>query len=82
MTPRSSNGVSTDFGDGGAGDVRCMACQSDMADGPGKAHRDVAHTYDKAGSYTATFTLRSGLSCGPANPNDSTATVRIPVTVE
>jgi hypothetical protein len=73
--------VKATYGDGGDGDVSCLACQTTLADGGGKASRKRTHTYNTAGSFTAEFVLKSGLSCGPANPADSTATVRIPITV-
>lgn len=76
-----ADGVSVVYGDNGDGDVSCLACQTTMSDGPGKASRSLSHTYNAAGTFTAEITLKSGLSCGPANPNDSVATVRIPITV-
>lgn len=69
------------YGDDGPGEVRCMACASSVAEGPGKLGTDRAHTYAKPGSYTAVFTVRSGAFCGEANPHDSTAEIKVPVII-
>lgn len=76
-----ANGVTASYGDNAEGEARCLACQSEMPAGSGKTTRSLEHKYEKAGNYTAVFTIKSGLSCGPADPRDSVATVRIPVTV-
>jgi hypothetical protein len=39
------------------------------------------HTYSKAGEYRPVFTIKSGPSCGSADPRDSSATVTLKVTV-
>lgn len=75
------DGVEANYGDDSGGDVRCEACSTDVPAGPGKLGVDKTHTYEKAGTYTATFTIKSGADCGPSDPKDSTgkATLKIRV---
>lgn len=75
-----TDGVSDEYGDGGPGGVKCMACATSVAEGPGKVERKREHTYAKAGTYTATFTITSGATCEKA-PADSTATLSLEVKV-
>ncbi len=83
------DGVSVDYGDKGDGEVRCLACAADLpeqddgdaATSGGHVLRVREHTYDKPGTYTATFTLKSGTDCGTPDPHDSTATISVPVVV-
>ncbi len=76
------DGVTVDYGDpDAAGEVACMACSENVADGPGKMSRERKHTYAKAGDFKAVFTIKSGPSCGATDARDSTATVTIPIKV-
>lgn len=75
------DGVNVEYGDDGEGDVRCLACSTTVADGPGKISRSRKHTYSKAGTYTTTFTIKSGSECGDPHPNDSTVTLSLKVPV-
>jgi hypothetical protein len=76
------DGVTPEYGDGSeASEVRCLACSTSVADGPGKIQRERKHTYAKAATYTAKFTIKSGSECGEASPNDSTVTLSLPVRV-
>lgn len=75
------DGVTAAYGDDSGGDVRCEACSTDVAEGPGKTSVERAHTYEKPGTYTATFTVKSGADCGQSHPNDSTATVSLTIKV-
>lgn len=75
------DGVTAEYGDDGEGDVRCLACSTAVADGPGKVSRFRSHTYAKPGAYTAKFTIKSGSECGEPHPNDSTVTLALKVVV-
>jgi hypothetical protein len=75
------DGVSPEYGDNDGGEATCMACDTGVADGPGKIQRERQHTYAKAGTYTAKFTIKSGSQCAGAHPNDSTVTLSLPVRV-
>ncbi|MDP1792910.1 MAG: hypothetical protein Q8K63_02130, partial [Acidimicrobiales bacterium] len=66
--------------DDAGGDVRCEACSLDVPPGPGKLSLERAHIYEKAGTYTATFTIRSGADCA-ADPKDSEAKVSLTIRV-
>jgi hypothetical protein len=40
-----------------------------------------SHTYEKPGTYTAIFTIRSGADCGQSDPKDSSAKVSLTIKV-
>jgi hypothetical protein len=75
------DGVTPEYGDDSGGDVRCLACSTSVAEGPGKISRSRDHTYAKAGKYAAKFTIKSGSECGPADPRDSTAVLTLGIAV-
>ena len=75
------DGVTADYGDGAVGDVRCEACSTDVPEGPGKLGVERTHTYDKPGTYTATFTIRSGADCGQSDPRDSSGKAQLTIKV-
>ncbi len=75
------DGVEVAYGDNGAGDIRCEACATDVAPGAGKLGVERVHVYEKPGTYTAKFTLKSGADCGPSDPKDSSTTVEMSIKV-
>jgi hypothetical protein len=75
------DGVTASYGDDGPGDVRCEACSTDVPPGPGKMGVERSHTYEKPGTYTAIFTIRSGADCGQSDPKDSSAKVSLTIKV-
>lgn len=76
-----------DFGDGGP-QARCtVACDAPIRDRKtapeaGALKKALTHMYSKAGTYTATFTYRSGSACDRDNPYASTGSVSMTVTVK
>ena len=76
-----------DFGDGGP-QARCIVdCappdrNKKPAPEAGSLKKTLTHTYSKAGTYTATFTYRSGSACDRDNPYASTGSVSMTVTVK
>jgi hypothetical protein len=75
------DGVTAEYGDGGGGDVRCLACSTTVADGPGTISRTRDHTYAQSGKYSAKFTIKSGSECGDPDPHDSQVELTLPIPV-
>jgi hypothetical protein len=76
-----SDGVTADYGDDNSGETKCMACSTDVPEGPGKLSRQRTHTYAAPGTYAAKFTIKSGADCGRAHPNDSSTTLTLSIRV-
>lgn len=75
------DGVEVAYGDNGAGDIRCEACATEVPAGGGKLGVERVHVYEKPGTYTAKFTIKSGADCGPSDPKDSSTTVEMSIKV-
>ncbi len=74
------DGVSAVYGDDAGGEVRCEACSTEVAEGPGKVGLERRHAYAKAGTYVASFTIKSGADCA-ADPKDSQGKVSLTIKV-